>query len=221
VLACVPWLRVDRKIRACVLWAAAVSVFVFLMPLRIDGFSLWLSFLRHVPGFSVIRDPTRVVFEYELAFIFAVGLLLTRFRQRRAYRVVICMLLLFLLATDFHVQILKYARPMSVFGRWVEAPIAIDPACRSFYVKRASEDYMSRSDHVPALYAGDALFISLRHGLPTLNGYSAWSPDGWTLNDPRDHDYGERVRDWIQRNRLSSVCELDIEARTMRLTSIN
>jgi len=221
VLACVPRLRIDRNTRAYILCAAAVSLLVFLMPLRIDGFSIWLSFLRHVPGFSVIRDPARVIFEYELAFILAAGLLLARLRERRSYRLVICVLMAVFLATDFHVDRLGYERPLNVFRRWVEAPLAIDPACRSFYVRRASDEYMSRSENMWALYAGDAMFVALREGLPTLNGYSAWGPPGWDLANPQGRDYRDRVRDWIQHNRLTDVCELDIEARTMRLTSLD
>ncbi len=221
VLACVPALRIDRNTRAYVLLAAAVSLVVFLMPLRIDGFSIWLSFFRHVPGFSVIRDPTRVIFEYELACVLATGLLLARLRERRSYRVVIGVFIAAFLATDFHVDRLAYDRPLGVFRRWVEAPLAIDPACRSFYVRRASDEYMSRSPNMWALYGGDAMFIALRTGLPTLNGYSAWGPPGWELANPQDRDYRDRVRDWIQHNRLHDVCELDIEARTMRLTSLN
>ena len=117
------------------------------------------------------------------------------------------------LATDFHVDRLGYERPLNVFRRWVEAPLAIDPACRSFYVRRASDKYMSRSENMWALYAGDAMFVALREGLPTLNGYSAWGPPGWDLANPQGRDYRDRVRDWIQHNRLTEVCELDIEAR--------
>src|SRR5262249_21749058 len=80
ILACLPWFKVDRKTRGYALWAMAITALVFIMPLKIDGFSIWLAFFRKVPGFGVIRDPTRIIFLYELAFILAAGLFLTRFR---------------------------------------------------------------------------------------------------------------------------------------------
>jgi hypothetical protein len=221
IAACVPRLRIDRKTRWYVWWAAAVSALVFVMPVQVGGFSIWLSFFRHVPGFHVIRDPTRVIFVYELAFILAAGLLLMRFRQRPALRACICLLFGYFLVADFRVDTLAYDRPLATFRRWVEAPIDIDPACRSFYIKRASQEYMSRSPNMWALYAGDSMFIALEHGLPTLNGYSAWGPEGWELTNPQEPSYADRVREWIHRNSLKDVCELDVEARTMRLGPMN
>jgi hypothetical protein len=221
LLALVPWLRIDRKVRIYLWWALLISLIVLLMPLQIDGFSVWLAYFRHVPGFNVIRDPTRIVYVYELAFVLAAALLLTGLRGRPFYRVGICLLCLYFVATDSRPDRLGYERPVSVFRRWVEAPIAVDPGCRSFYVKEASPAYTSRSDNMWSLYAGDAMFIALRVGLPTLNGYSAWGPKGWELRNPPEPTYPERVRTWVTRNHLKGVCELDIEARTMRLTAWN
>jgi hypothetical protein len=132
-----------------------------------------------------------------------------------------CLLCLYSVATDSRPERLDYARPVALFHRWVEAPIAVDPGCRSFYVKRASAAYTSRSDNMWSLYAGDAMFISLRVGLPTLNGYSAWGPAGWELTNPQEPAYPEKVQRWIKRNNLKGVCELDIEARTMRRIAWN
>ncbi|HEY4671526.1 MAG TPA: hypothetical protein VIG78_05635, partial [Gemmatimonadaceae bacterium] len=152
VLAFIPRLRIDRKTRWYLIWAVAVSTLVFLMPVRVSGFSIWMSCLRHLPGFHVIRDPTRVVFVYELAFVLAAGLLLVRFRQRPALRACVCLLFGYFLVTDYRVDKLAYDRPLETFRRWVEAPIDIDPACRSFYIKGASQQYMSRSENMWALY---------------------------------------------------------------------
>jgi hypothetical protein len=221
ILSCIPRLGIDRKTRWYVLWAVAASVIVLLMPVRVDGVSIWLSFFRYVPGFSVIRDPTRIIYLYELAFILAAALCLMRFRYRPAYRLTMCLLFGYFLITDHRVDRLDYERPVSVFNQWVEAPIQIDPACRSFYIKGASPDYMSRSDNKWALYGGDSMFVALKYGVPTLNGYSAWGPQDWDLANPQEPTYPEHVRDWIEKKNLRDVCELDIEARTMRRRSVN
>ena len=75
---------------------------------------------------------------------------------------------------------------------------------------------MSRSAHMWTLYAVDSMFISLNHSIPTLNGHSAWSPDGWGLANPQEPGYPQAVGQWIARHNLRDVCELDIEARTMK-----
>ena len=75
---------------------------------------------------------------------------------------------------------------------------------------------MSRSFHMWGLYNVDSMFISLDRAIPTLNGYSAWSPDGWGLANPQEAGYGKSVKQWIDRHKLEGVCELDIEKRTMK-----
>jgi hypothetical protein len=63
----------------------------------------------------------------------------------------------------------------------------------------------------------DAMFISLNHRLPTLNGYSAWAPEGWNLRNPPEPEYLDRARAWITDHHLTGACALDVDARTMRL----
>ena len=63
------------------------------------------------------------------------------------------------------------------------------------------------------------MFISLNHGLPTLNGYSAWGPEGWNLMNPPEPEYRERARAWMDDHHLDGVCGLDMDARSMRLAT--
>jgi hypothetical protein len=65
------------------------------------------------------------------------------------------------------------------------------------------------------LYGVDATFIALRYSIPTVNGFSAWAPEHWELAHPDEPTYAPRVRAWITRHRLSGVCALDVDARTM------
>ena len=74
---------------------------------------------------------------------------------------------------------------------------------------------MSRSGHMWTLYAMDSTFIALKYSIPTLNGYSAWTPTGWHLANPQESDYMPAVNEWIARHNLRDVCQLDIDARTM------
>jgi len=219
IVAWVPWLNVDRKIRLYCLWAVVVSLVVLLIPLKVGDFSIWLIFFRHLPGFSVIRDPTRIIYLYELAVVLAAGLFLRTFPRSPVWRVCVCLLLLFFIVTEHNSDALDYKRPVAVYRRWVAAPIDIDRKCQSFYIKGASTQYMSRSPNRWSLYNIDAMFVSLNDALPTLNGYSAWGPEGWNLLHPEEADYINEVRRWIGKYELKGVCEFDIEARTMRLVA--
>jgi hypothetical protein len=217
--AWIPWLNVDRNTRRYCLWAVAVSLVVLVIPLKVGDFSIWLMFFRHLPGFSVIRDPTRIIYLYELAVVLAAGLFLRAVRRSPVWRVCVCLLLLFFIVTEHNSDVLDYKRPVAVYRRWVAAPIDIDRACRSFYIRGASDQYMSRSPHKWALYNIDAMFVSMKDGLPTLNGYSAWYPEGWNLLHPEEADYINEVRRWIGKYELKGVCEFDVEARTMQLVT--
>src|SRR5262249_29720393 len=91
----------------------------------------------------------------------------------------------------------------------------IDSSCRSFFIKGASADYMSRSPNMWSLYSAEAIFIAQTREIPTHNAYRAWGPGGGELGNPQEDPYQGRVDKWIRRNRLYDVCELDIERRTM------
>jgi hypothetical protein len=198
-------------------WFAAIAVFVFVLPLSLGGRSIWETFIAPIPGLGVVRDPKRVIYVFELAVALAAGTLLMRLDPARWVRRITPVLLVPLLCFSWNSVRFRFDRPLSTFREWVERPIAINASCQSFFMKPASEAYTSRSGHQWSLYAVDAGFIALRTSIPTLNGYSAWSPDGWGgLANPRNEEYMPSVREWIQRNAVENVCELDIERRTMR-----
>jgi hypothetical protein len=219
-LAWVPWFRVDRRVRLCALWFAVVSLIVLAVPLRFRDssgwdFSVWRTFIAPVPGFSSIRDPKRIIEFYELAATALAALFLAQLPRRAPFRILTVLIVFFLLATNWNRNVFTFARPTAIYDRWVEAPIAVDSSCEAFFIRGASDAYMSRSSNQWSLYAMDAMFISLRTGIPTLNGYSAWWPDGWRLSNPQNPGYAESVEQWIAQNGLRNVCGLDIEARTM------
>jgi hypothetical protein len=215
VLVWIPQVGAGRKARIYWMWFLAVSVVVLFVPLRLGEFSVWRAFVEPLPGFGVIRDPKRIVYLYELAVALATAALLASFAPRSAFRTAVMLLALFFIATDRGPDKFRYHRSIAVFDRWVAAPIAIDPSCRSFYIKGASAEYMSRFDNMWAQYGLDSLFVAFRLGIPTLNGYSAWAPEGWTLFNPHEAGYDEAVQRWIDRHGLTNVCEFDIDARRM------
>ena len=215
-LAWLPWIGVEKRLRRYWLWMLAVAALVFLIPLMFGDTSVWRMLIEPLPGFGVIRDPRRIIYVYELALVVALALLLAPLPEKAAYRRVATGLVVVLLATTWNRDYFGYARPIETFQRWVSAPIAVDRTCRSFYIKGASDAYMARSDHKWTLYNVDAMFVAFALGLPTLNGYSAWTPEGWDLANPQEAPYAEHVARWIAARHLTGVCELDIETRVMR-----
>jgi hypothetical protein len=216
ILAWVPWFSVDRRTRLVCLASAAISILVWLIPYQYGGFSVWEAIFQGLPGFGPIRDPKRIIQVYELAVVLAIAWVWTRVPAGSLYRVLTSLVVLVLLVTDFNPFIFGFRRPVAVFDRWVGRPLTIVGECRSFYVKGASAAYMSRSDNMWGLYNIDSLFVSLKYSVPTLNGYSAWVPEGWDLGNPQEEVYMSRVKAWVERHQLTGVCELDLDAHTMK-----
>jgi hypothetical protein len=215
VLLWIPRVTAARKPRLYWMWFLAFSLVVVLIPLRVGEFSVWRMLIEPLPGFGIIRDPKRIVYVYELVAVLATAGLVTSFPPSSAFRSVVIALAILLVVTDRAPSPFRYRRSIAVFDRWVGRPITLDPSCRSFYIKGASAEYMSRSNHMWSEYGLDSLFVSFRLRIPTLNGYSAWAPEGWELANPQEPGYGEAVTRWIERYKLTDVCEFDIDARRM------
>jgi hypothetical protein len=216
VLTWIPYSSMQKRARQRALWLLVVSIVVVLIPFRLDGFSIWMALFKPLPGFSVIRDPKRIIYVYELAAALAIGFIIGRFTRRSLVRVAIPTLMAVVMIADPNRLVFDFQRANDDYDRWVASPIEVDPSCASFFVRAASRRYSERSPDTWTLYAIDAMFVSLNHSLPTLNGYSAWSPREWRLSHPERSDYVPAVNAWIARHGLRSVCELDIERRTMR-----
>ena len=137
-LAWVPWLGVERRLRRYWLWMLAVSAIVVLIPFRFGDTSVWRMLIEPLPGFGVIRDPLRIIYVYELALVVAITLLLATLPGKATFRRAAVGLVVLLLATTWNRDVFWYSRPVETFERWVAAPIAVDRACRSFYIKGAS-----------------------------------------------------------------------------------
>jgi hypothetical protein len=218
-LAALAWLpasHMSGRARCATLWFAGASLVVLLVPVRFGDVSLWTTLAQNVPGAAAVRDAKRVMDSFELAVVLGAGLLLAQAAPGRVMQWCAAALLAILLIAGWRAPALDFRRPYQTFARWVEAPIAIDPSCRSFFVAPASRDYTTRPDSVWSLYDLDAMFIALQHRIPTLNGYSAWGPEGWTLANPDAPGYLDVVSRWISDHALTGVCALDIERRTMR-----
>jgi hypothetical protein len=215
-LACLLWVRLERPVRVYCGGFVLLSLIVLVMPVRFGTFSVWTTFFFPFPGFAAIRDPKRVIHVYELFLVLLAALLMTRFPRRSRFRLLASIVMVVLLALDWNREVFIFRRDSADFRRWVETAIDIDPACKSFFIKEASEGYTWRWDYFRTLYSVDAMFVSLKQSIPTLNGYSGWDPPEWRLFQPHQADYRLAIAQWIERHHLTGTCEFDIERRTMR-----
>lgn len=215
VIVWAPGSPVPSSIRRLAVWFLCVSAIVLVVPFKYGDFSPWRTLFAAWPGLGAVRDPRRLVYVYELAAVAVAAWFLMRLAPMSPRRWLIVGCVSVLLIADWNPRTFLYRRPVRDFDTWVRAPIQVDPACASFFIKGASDDYMARADHMWSLYNVDAMFIALQLSLPTLNGYSAWMPDGWDLANPQQAGYLDAVDYWIRRHNLPNVCALDIDQRTM------
>jgi len=215
-LASLPWLTGDHKVRWYAIAFLLVSLFVLVAPVRFEYFSLWRVFMTPLPGFSAIRDPRRIIYVYELAVVFLAAALIGRLADRAPLRIFMGLAVVGLLFADWNKEVFAFNRQADQYRHWVAAPVDVDRRCRSFFITPASPVYTSRWGNPGIVYNLDAMFVALNYSLPTLNGYSAWFPDGWRLFDPSHSGYPQAVASWVQQRGLTDVCAFDIEERKMR-----
>ncbi len=205
---------VPRLQRVALLWIAVLSAVVFIVPLQLGTFSIWKTVTPPIPGFAAIRDPRRIVYAYELFIVLAAGLALSR--GTRAYRSVVAAALVVLMAATWNGETFYFRRPVAIFDQWVRAPIDVDPSCRSFFIKRASDPFRMTWPDAWPLYGVTSTWVALDNSLPALNGYSGRYPTEWHLFHPYNSDYDEEVDRWIRMHGLQHVCVFDVDLRTMR-----
>jgi hypothetical protein len=215
IAAWIPRAGVSRAVRFAATGALLVSFIVLAIPFRFGDVSVWTVMRHLLPGFSSISDPTRIIYIYELAAALWIGWFISRLPRGSVFRVSATVLILLLLVIHPNIVALDFLRPRETYARWVEAPIVKDPSCRAFVIKAASAAYGERPNNAWTTYPMDAMWVALRHSIPTLNGYSAWAPPGYSIGNPHDPDYHAAVDRWIAHRSLTGVCVFDVEKRTM------
>ena len=78
-------------------------------------------------------------------------------------------------------------------------------SCRSFYVVDSRSDLPFFESQI------DAMLISQRLGLPTVNGYTAYNPKGWDLADIGSPSYLDSVSQWVGTRAVAAgLCQFDL-----------
>jgi hypothetical protein len=182
---------------------------VALWLLQMDYFGVrpWRAVWAVVPGAKAIR----YTFRSQLVANLFVSLIVARTIAGLArHRIAMIALAAVLIAEQVN---LVWPATMSRKAAlaWIDAAPTPPAGCRAFYVvPGAGPPERSGPQH-----QDDAMLFAQLRGIPTLNGYSSWFPDGWALDEPSSPGYSGAVRAWAEKNHIESqVCGL--EPRTGR-----
>jgi hypothetical protein len=180
---------------------------VILWLLQMDYFGVrpWHVIWSLIPGGSAIRYTFRTQLVANLFVGLVVARMLAGMEARRMTMVLLCGFLV--------VEQINLVWPPIVSRRealaWIESIPPPPVGCRIFYVAPGATP---GGPIAPERQAAAMLFAEIRN-IPTVNGYSSWSPDGWTLDEPASPDYPAAVRDWAHRNGIEQgLCALDLPA---------
>ena len=179
----------------------------WVLSVDVDGRSLWWLVFEFIPGGSAIRAPARFNLVLNILVVALACLLLDALNKRagRGGRVVFWALSLLLVAEQINTD--------SVFGIQRNSENALlkrvrrPPAgCVSFFLSNPE-----KGGRIDPYNQVDAMLVARMNNLPTLNGYSGWSPPDWHL-DTFDRGYLRYVRQWALANNISAgLCGLDLQ----------
>jgi hypothetical protein len=194
---------------------ALAILLCWLLTLRVGAFSGWALVYHLVPGARGLR----VVARFQLFLILPLLLVVVaawreqagRWMRERPWLLGAIALLLVAeqLGSDVPVALSR-----SVDGGALATVPAPPKDCRSFYVVTArvrAPVYVDAARQGLYPHNVDAMLLAQFWRVPTVNGYSTFTPKDWVFANPRAADYDARVAANAMRHALSHLCRLDME----------
>lgn len=195
-----------------ILSCAAVFVVQSLIIVKVGNYSLWWAVWKFVPGGSAIRVPMRLQLMTSLTTVIGVVLVLSQWRAsnffgtgRWAQTAIFVGLTGVMVTEQINLSPNAHVSRSEELAR-LDAIPAYDKQCKVFYALYSA----NRLRPVWALQI-DAMLIAQKIGIPTVNGYSGWDPQGWGLADIHQPGYVVEVEKWLERYGLTDeACTLDL-----------
>ena len=190
---------------------AGTALVLIVLPMREGRHSLW-RIVWEIPGARAIRAIDRLEvltgFAVALAVVGAATELSARRgahgprRPRLLWRCAGVGLLLLAVAEQFN------TKEHSTISRPAQLALLRTPppprVCRSFFVV----DHRHTVGYVDQI---DAMLISQKLSIPTINGYTAHDPRDWELRTPSAPGYRRAVAAWVTAHRIGAgLCQLDL-----------
>ena len=210
--------RRSQPMRARLTFAlAATALILYVLPVNSRFGSLW-AVIWYLPGANAMRAIDRIQLVAGLAAMLAIAavardlaVLTGGWRRGR----VLLGVGLGLLAVAIVEQV-NTAR-ISLVDRSAQVQFldSVRPApggCRTYFVV----DTATRLAYFE--YQIDAMLVSQKLSLPTINGYTGYFPPGWNLLDPSLPTYPAAVAEWTTEHGLADgMCALDLATMQWRI----
>jgi hypothetical protein len=166
----------------------------------------------HIPGVNAVRAIDRMEIVTGLVATLALVAAVTELSQglelrahtRRLQAIGLAVLSLIVLEQFNHTDVTAVHRAAQ--DHLVAAATRPPASCRSFYVTDSTNKTLPFFESQI-----DAMLISQKISVPTLNGYTGYNPKGWDLADINVPAYPVYVQAWEAAHGLGSgVCSLDL-----------
>lgn len=164
-----------RRERAVALTGLTAAVLVVLTTTWPPGWNLWWFVHAALPGGAALRDIARIALLVLLALALGFATAVERLRRRSSVAAIL----------GIGIPILEQLQFVPAFDKdatvrnAIEIAARVGPECPSFYYAAVSPDSARPLPYRPWKYHLDAMGAQLRTEVPTVNGYSGWSPPGW------------------------------------------
>lgn len=200
-----------RKAEQAVVLSAAASLTagaLWFLSVRIGAHSGWWLLFKLVPGTSAIRVPVRINFVLNLILIAVVITTLERWTAKLSGprgMVTLTILASLLIAEQWNtVNTHHIDRPAEL--AWLRRASAPPAECRSFVVTQPlTPDRAWYANQI------DGEMLARRLNIPTVNGYSGWSPPGWDFPFV-DEMYQIRAERWARsQGIIRGFCGVDLQ----------
>lgn len=216
-VACLAWLRRRRAqypvIAGAAVALAATAVIVALLPVHTPIGSAW-AVIYHLPGASAMRAVDRIQIVVTLVVCLAFAAAATEaarhpFARQPIYRVATAAVLVLVTVEQINTNPTSDIRH-NVQEHLIRSVTKPPPACKAFYVVDHRDPNLFFVE-----YQIDAMLISQKLSLPTLNGYTSRDPSHWTLKYLKTAAYLPGVASWaIEHDVTTGLCQLDLGTMT-------
>jgi len=173
----------------------------------------WAIVWKLVPGASAIRVPQRIglVLNVGVVLVCVAGVnafLKAQSSHRVLARLVAVLLPLALLAEQVNSAQTHNISRLAEAQRFEKIPPP-PKGCSSFFISDEGTETVNAM-----VTQTDDMLIAQQFDIPTVNGYSGWSPKGWNLFQAGD-DGGDAAIRWAQRRGINrGLCGLDFAQRS-------
>jgi hypothetical protein len=200
--------RRDQQTRL-VLCVAIAALALWVLALHVRDFTAWRLVYWGIPGARAIRVVARV----QIFLMFPIAMVLAWALSRLASRWPAP--LLAALGGVLVLEQINLSAPVAIDRRHEMAILAaIGPppeGCKVFYAATTQPPPSGMGAEVDDIYGGNvaAMLVATYDNIPTINGFSTFTPPDWDFAGPGRADYQARVDRYAARYRIANLCGLN------------